>query len=136
MAAGANLSLSVVNPTPLMQESTKTLPHTPFCPYFQQTIELIGRRWTASILRSVSSGTERFTDIAASIPGLSHRLLAERLEELQDTGLVAIEPGTKHGTYHLTERGVDLQKVFSELEAWNQRWTESGDCSADSTVDA
>jgi len=97
---------------------------------------LIGRRWTASILRAVFSGAQRFTDIAASIPGLSHRLLAERLKELQDAGLVVIEPSTKRGTYRLTERGEDLQKVFSELESWNERWTESGSCSVDSAVDA
>jgi len=119
-----------------MQRSTEILPHAPYCPYFRETVELIGRRWTASILRSVSVGTERFTDIAASIPGLSHRLLAERLEELQDANMVAIAPSTKRGTYHLTERGEDLRKVFSELEAWNERWVEGGDCSADSTVDA
>jgi DNA-binding HxlR family transcriptional regulator len=109
-----------------MTDRTTAFTHTPFCPEFQSTIELIGRRWTASILRALFSGAERFTDIASTVPGLSHRLLTERLEELQEADLVVIEPGTKHGTYRLTERGTDLERVFSELEAWNARWHEDG----------
>ena len=100
-------------------------PHNPYCPVFQRSIELIGRRWTASILRSLFSGLERFTDIAQTVPGLSHRLLTERLEELRDAGIVAIEPGIKHGTYRLTPQGEDLHGVFSELERWNERWYEA-----------
>ena len=104
-----------------MTEHDQTFPHNAYCPYFQQTIELIGRRWTASILRALFAGTERFTDIADTVPGLSHRLLTERLEELREAGLVTIEPGIKHGTYRLTERGQDLRRIFSELEDWNAR---------------
>ncbi len=99
-------------------------PHGDYCPNFQRTIELVGRRWTASILRALFAGKERFTDIAQTVPGLSHRLLTERLEELQEADLITIEPGTKHGTYRLTERGCDLRPFFQELEDWNARWYE------------
>ncbi len=58
------------------------------------------------------------------MPGLSHRLLTERLEELREADLITIEPGTKHGTYRLTERGEDLRQFFQELEYWNARWYE------------
>ncbi len=95
-----------------------------YCPYFQQTIELIGRRWTGSILRALFAGKERFTDIGEAIPGLSHRLLTERFEELREAGLVDIHPSIKHGTYRLTDRGSDLAVIFQELEAWNARWYE------------
>jgi len=108
-----------------MAEQIGTFPHNAYCPYFQDAIELIGRRWTASILRALFSGAERFTDIAETVPGLSHRLLTERLEELQEANLVVIEPGSKHGTYRLTERGLDLHTVFRELETWNARWYEA-----------
>jgi len=105
-----------------MTHQNGEFPHNAYCPYFQDAIELIGRRWTASILRALFSGAERFTDVAETVPGLSHRLLTERLEELQVADLVTIQPGIKHGTYRLTERGLDLQTVFSELETWNARW--------------
>ncbi|MCL1599473.1 MAG: helix-turn-helix transcriptional regulator [Actinomycetia bacterium] len=103
----------------------EAFPHGDYCPNFQRTIELIGRRWTASILRALFAGKERFTDIAQTVPGLSHRLLTERLEELKEADLITIEPGTKHGTYRLTERGRDLLGVFQELEDWNARWYET-----------
>ncbi len=108
-----------------MSVVTDDFPHSPYCAVFQESIELIGRRWTASILRSLFSGLERFTDIAKTVPGLSHRLLTERLDELRDAGLVTIEPGIKHGTYRLTSRGEDLRGIFSELEQWNARWYEA-----------
>ncbi len=107
-----------------MSDEAGGFPHNPYCPYFQRTVELIGRRWTASILRALFAGEQRFTDIARTVPGLSHRLLSERLDELREAGLVTIEPGTKHGTYRLTERGEDLREVFHALEAWNARWYE------------
>ncbi len=99
-------------------------PHGAYCPNFQHTVELIGRRWTASIMRALFAGKTRFTDIAESVPGLSHRLLTERLEELQEAGIVTVEPGLKRGTYKLTERGCDLRHTFVELESWNTRWAE------------
>jgi len=108
-------------------------PHNSYCPYFQDAIELIGRRWTASILRALFAGKQRFTDIASTVPGLSHRLLAERLDELRQTDLVTVEPGTKHGTYRLTERGQDLREALHEVEAWNARWYEADQQASDTT---
>jgi DNA-binding HxlR family transcriptional regulator len=115
----------MVNDTSSAGASIDAFPEGDYCPNFQRTMELIGRRWTASILRALFAGKERFTDIAQTVPGLSHRLLTERLEELKEADLVAVEPGAKHGTYRLTERGRDLLPLFAELEAWNARWYEA-----------
>ena len=59
-----------------------------FCPKFHKSVELIGRRWTGAILRALLSGETRFSDIAHAIPGLSDRLLSERLKELETEGVV------------------------------------------------
>ena len=59
-----------------------------FCPHYRRAVELIGRRWTGAILRAMLSGVERFSDLAATIPGLSDRMLSERLKELESEGLV------------------------------------------------
>ncbi len=113
--------------------ATEPFPQGDYCPNFQRTMELIGRRWTASILRALFAGKERFTDIAQTVPGLSHRLLTERLEELREADLITIEPGIKRGTYRLTERGRDLLPLFAELEAWNARWHEASSQETTST---
>ena len=69
-------------------------PLTAFCPNFHHAVEVIGRRWTGAILRAMLAGTERFSDLAATVPGLSDRLLSERLKELEAEGIVtrAVSP--------------------------------------------
>ncbi len=59
-----------------------------FCPQFHHAVELIGRRWTGVIVRALMGGAVRFSDVSASIPGLSDRLLSERLKELESEGIV------------------------------------------------
>ena len=53
-----------------------------FCPAFHQAVELIGRKWTGAIIRAMLYGRIRFSEIQAAIPGLSDRMLSERLQEL------------------------------------------------------
>ena len=60
----------------------------PFCPYFHHAVELIGRRWTGAIVRALQSGLSRFTEMTEVIPGLSDRMLSERLKELEAEGIV------------------------------------------------
>jgi DNA-binding HxlR family transcriptional regulator len=100
------------------------VPHNEYCPYFQQTIELVGRRWTGSILRALFAGRARFVSIADAVPGLSHRLLTERLQELRQAGWVEREGTARSGVYRLTEAGLALGSVLDEIEAWNRRWVE------------
>lgn len=97
-------------------------PDTAYCPYFQRTLELVGRRWTAAILRCLFAGDHRFSRILDAIPGLSARLLTERLHELAEADLVITPPDARRGSYYLTERGEDLREAFASLEAWNDRW--------------
>jgi DNA-binding HxlR family transcriptional regulator len=46
-------------------------------------MEILGRRWTGAIVRALLAGPSRFSEIVAAIPGLSDRLLSERLKELE-----------------------------------------------------
>ena len=93
----------------------------PFCPSFHQAVELIGRRWSGAILRALLLGCTRFSEIGAAIPGLSDRLLSERLKELEGQGVVArtVIPETPvRIEYHLTDKGAALQEVFAAISAW------------------
>ena len=59
------------------------------------------------------------------MPGLSDRLLSQRLRELEEEGLVEreVEPGSPvRVTYSLTEAGAELRPAIAELRAWARRW--------------
>ncbi len=96
-----------------------------FCPHYRRAVELIGRRWTGAILRAMLSGVERFSDLAATIPGLSDRMLSERLKELESERLVVrtVIPETPvRIEYRLTEKGRALGAVMEAVSAWAHDW--------------
>lgn len=95
------------------------------CPHFHAAIELIGKRWTGAILCALTDGPRRFGELARTVPGLSDRLLSQRLRELEEEGLVQreVEAGTPvRVTYSLTEKGAELKPAIGELRAWASRW--------------
>ena len=99
------------------------------CPDFHEAIELIGRRWTGAILCSLIEGPRRFGELGKVVPGLSDRLLSQRLRELEDEGLVQrdVEAGTPvRVTYSLTETGEALGPAISELKSWAKQWKQAG----------
>jgi len=101
-----------------------------FCPVFHRAIELIGRRWTGAILRAMLSGEVRFSEITASVPGLSDRLLSERLKELEAEGIVvrSVVPSTPvRVDYRLTEKGQALNEVLVAISGWAETWLSSAE---------
>lgn len=96
-----------------------------FCPYFHRAVELIGRRWAGVILMAMMSGVERFSDLVSAIPGLSDRMLSERLKELEAEGLVervVIPEMPVRVEYHLTEKGRALGGVMEAITTWAHDW--------------
>src|SRR5579871_5074867 len=94
---------------------------SPFCPYYHRAVELIGRRWTGAIVRALLCGEDRFSDLTAAIPGLSDRLLSERLKELEAEGIAVriVVPETPvRIQYRLTEKGRALAGVVEALSDW------------------
>ena len=97
----------------------------PFCPAYTHAMEIIGRRWTGAIIRSMLAGASRYSEIVAAVPGLSDRLLSERLKELEAEGIVArsVTPSTPvRIDYRLTEKGRALASVVREVASWAERW--------------
>jgi DNA-binding HxlR family transcriptional regulator len=95
------------------------------CRLFQASVELIGRRWSSAILLALARGARRFSEIHASVPGLSDRMLAQRLRELSAAGIVArdVVPSTPvQVTYRLTARGRELMAALQPLVRWGLRW--------------
>ena len=66
------------------------------CRLFHASVELIGRRWSSAILLALSRGAYRFSEIHASVPGLSDRMLAQRLRLSQNVPS-PVASGARHG---------------------------------------
>jgi DNA-binding HxlR family transcriptional regulator len=97
----------------------------PFCPNYHRAVELIGGRWTGAVLRALLTGVKRFTDLTETIPGLSDRMLSQRLKELEAEGIVVrtVIPDTPvRVEYSLTEKGRALQAAIEAVSGWADRW--------------
>ncbi len=95
------------------------------CPRYHQAAELIGRRWTGAIIRALADGAVRFGDLMAAVPGISDRMLSERLKELEAEGLLTRTVLPVHPVrieYRLTPKGADLGAVMEAIAAWAHRW--------------
>ena len=95
------------------------------CARFQSAIELIGRRWSGAILVAMQAGATRFSEIRDRVPGLSDRLLSDRLRELEAAGLIAREvvPDVPvQVRYALTAKAGDLMPIARDLAEWAARW--------------
>lgn len=101
------------------------------CPQYHQAVELIGRRWTGAIVAVLlaEDGPRRFSELKSAVPGLSDRVLSQRLRELEAEHLVEREvhagPPVRVA-YALTAKGSDLAPVVRALERWGQRWMDCG----------
>lgn len=90
------------------------------CP-IAKGLDILGERWTLLILRELLGGPRRYSDLRAELPGIATNLLAERLKDLQDAGLVdraELPPPIARTVYRLSDVG--WQRVPSVLQsiAW------------------
>lgn len=95
------------------------------CPRFHRAIELVGKRWTGAVIRTLMDRPRRFGEILEAIPNLHDRLLSERLKELEAERIVErrVYPHTPvRIEYALTQRGRDLERILAEVERWAHRW--------------
>jgi DNA-binding HxlR family transcriptional regulator len=99
--------------------------HGSFCPRFLHAVELVGRRWTGSILRALLGGPARYHELRSAIPDLSDRMLSERLRELEAEGILtrSVIPETPvRVEYTLTDKGRALESAIVEIATWAERW--------------
>jgi DNA-binding HxlR family transcriptional regulator len=95
------------------------------CPRFEAAFELLGKRWTGLIIRSLLNGAKRFSDIQEIIPNLSARMLTERFKELEEQGILTRKVYPEMPVrieYTLTEKGRELEKVMDEIQKWAEKW--------------
>ena len=91
------------------------------CEAITRAFALLGKRWTGLIIVTLLDGPARFSRIVSLVPGMSERMLSERLTELVAAGLVAreVEGGPPVNVrYRLTRRGEALRPALAALERW------------------
>jgi DNA-binding HxlR family transcriptional regulator len=98
-----------------------------FCPLYHRAVEVVGRRWAGAVLRAMLAGTTRFGEIRGAIPGLTNRMLSERLKDFEAEGIVereVIPEKPVRVEYRLTEKGRALSSAVEALSAWAEEWVE------------
>ena len=98
-----------------------------FCPLYHRAVETVGRRWAGAVLRAMLAGATRFGEIRGAIPGLTNRMLSERLKDFEDEGIVereVIPEKPVRVEYRLTEKGRALSSAVDALSAWAEEWVE------------
>src|SRR2546430_9289295 len=86
-----------------------------------RTLDVAGDRWTLLIVRELTPGPRRFTDLIDGLPGISRKLLTERLRALERDGVIArreLPPPAARQVYELTDDGRDLATAMARLIAW------------------
>jgi DNA-binding HxlR family transcriptional regulator len=87
-------------------------------------LDLVGERWALLIVRELLLGPKRFTDLRAGLPGASADMLTQRLRELRENGVLThrkLPPPSGAWVYQLTEWGLELEPVVTQLAKWSSR---------------
>ncbi|MBV8685672.1 MAG: transcriptional regulator [Alphaproteobacteria bacterium] len=87
-------------------------------------LDLVGDRWSLLVVRELMFGAKRFGEIRSSLPGISAKVLTERLEELQASSILIrrkLPPPASAQVYELTAWGYEIEPVFQTLGRWAAR---------------
>ena len=90
-----------------------------------KSLDVVGERWTMLIVRNLLLGPLRYSDLLRGLPGITTNLLAKRLREMEDAGIVerlrGPLPNGGHA-YRLTTVGAKLEPVVHALGRWAWQW--------------
>jgi DNA-binding HxlR family transcriptional regulator len=91
-----------------------------YCPV-ARALEFVGERWTLLVARELLLGPRRFTDLMTGLPGISANVLAGRLKDLEEEGMVArrtLPPPAASAVYELTSEAAGLVSVLAAMAEW------------------
>jgi DNA-binding HxlR family transcriptional regulator len=87
----------------------------------REAAELLERRWQLSIIYAALTGALRFNEFAQAVDGISPRMLAERLRDLEAAALIertVLPTSPPTVEYRLTARGRRLAPVIEAMRAY------------------
>ena len=89
-----------------------------------RALELVGGRWSMLIVRELLTGPKRFSELEQGLPGIATNVLASRLRELEEAGLVRrslAAPASSSVVYGLTPYGLELEGPVVHLGLWGSK---------------
>jgi DNA-binding HxlR family transcriptional regulator len=110
-----------------MRSTPGKTPSPSLCSRFHRASELIGRRWTGAIIFVLLGSRCRFAVLRDTIPDITDRMLTERLQELEQEGIVerTVIPVTPvRVEYALTKKGHALAAAIDAIAEWAHEWLE------------
>lgn len=89
-----------------------------------RSLDVVGERWTLLIVRELMSGPKRYVDLSGGLSGIGTSLLAARLRQLEEDGVIHKRQLPKPAAslvYELTESGQELARAMLPLALWGVR---------------
>lgn len=84
-----------------------------------RALDVVGERWALLVVRELLLAPQRFSELRHALPHISSNLLADRLRELEDKGVIRrLAPTDGPRAYELTERGRKLEPILLALGDW------------------
>ena len=106
---------------------TRTYDAHEHCPV-ARTLDVVGDRWTTLILRDLSFGRLKFSELLESLTGISPNLLSDRLKKLERSGMVGRVFYSDHpprAQYKLSAKGKAFVPVLVAMREYGEQWEPS-----------
>ncbi len=92
----------------------------------QETLRILGDKWTALILFQLRNADATFSQLEVSLEGISPRTLSQRLDKLEAEKIIVKRRYCEHPPrfrYHITDKGQELQSVLRKMADWGDKYT-------------
>jgi DNA-binding HxlR family transcriptional regulator len=98
----------------------------PVCGRYHAAADLLCKRWSVSVVAILIDHDEvRFNQLREAVPGITPKLLAERLRELEAAGIVERRVTASVPVlveYRMTDKGLALRDLVLALQSWADAW--------------
>lgn len=93
-----------------------------------RALDVVGARWSLLIVRQLMAGPARYNKLLEGLPGIATNLLATRLRELEEAGVVTriLDVNSNGVAYTLTPWGSELRDTVAALVKWSTPLMVSG----------
>lgn len=94
------------------------------CP-IEETLKIVGRKWTLLIIRDLFRGKKRFSDFQRSLSGISPKTLSQELKKLEQDGIITrkiFPERPPRVEYYLTRMGKELKPIVESIEVFGNKF--------------